>query len=85
PYPEPYQSLYQQRWLGSLGFEWRPSSVRFAIGTDISLVDQEYQVPPIADLDILMDPFPEFLDAMDWEPKIEVHSDDKDKDGGALW
>ncbi|GJR91142.1 PH-interacting protein [Tanacetum coccineum] len=70
PYPEPYQSLYQQRRLGSLGFEWRPSSVRFAVGTDISLVDQEYQVPPIADLDILMDPLPEFLDAMDWEPEI---------------
>nr|GEU54066.1 PH-interacting protein [Tanacetum cinerariifolium] len=80
PYPEPYQSLYQQRRLGSLGFEWRPSSVRFAVGTDISLVDQEYQVPPIADLDILMDPLPEFLDAMDWEPEIEVHSDDNDSE-----
>nr|GEU45443.1 bromodomain and WD repeat-containing protein 3 isoform X1 [Tanacetum cinerariifolium] len=43
PYPEPYQSMYQQRRLGSMGFEWRPSSVRFAVGTDISLVDQEYQ------------------------------------------
>ncbi|CAH1454467.1 unnamed protein product [Lactuca virosa] len=79
PYPEPYQSTYQQRRLGALGFEWRPSSVRFAVGTDISL-DQEYQVPPIADLDILMDPLPEFLDAMDWEPEIEVQSDENDSE-----
>lgn len=79
PYPEPYQSMYQQRRLGALGFEWRPSSVRFAVGTDISL-DQEYQVPPIADLDILMDPLPEFLDAMDWEPEIEVQSDENDSE-----
>ncbi|XP_071703831.1 uncharacterized protein [Rutidosis leptorrhynchoides] len=80
PYPEPYQSRYQQRRLGALGFEWRPSSVRLAVGTDISLVDQEYQVPPIADLDILMDPLPEFLDAMDWEPEIEAQSDENDSE-----
>lgn len=79
PYPEPYQSMYQQRRLGALGFEWRPSSVRFAVGTDLSL-DQEYQVPPIADLDILMDPLPEFLDVMDWEPEIEVQSDENDSE-----
>nr|GEW61021.1 PH-interacting protein [Tanacetum cinerariifolium] len=71
PYPDPYQSMYQQKRLGSLGFEWRPSSVRFAVGTEISLVDQEYQVPPVVDLDILMDPLLEFLDAKDWEPEIE--------------
>nr|GEW16095.1 retrovirus-related Pol polyprotein from transposon TNT 1-94 [Tanacetum cinerariifolium] len=75
---EPYQSLYQQRRLRSLGFEWRTSSVRFAVGTDISHVDQDYQVPPIAEMDILMDLLSEFLDVMDWEPEIEVHSDDKD-------
>nr|GEW51590.1 hypothetical protein [Tanacetum cinerariifolium] len=34
-YPEPYQSMYQQRRLGSMGFEWRSSSVRYAVGTDI--------------------------------------------------
>nr|GEX50844.1 hypothetical protein [Tanacetum cinerariifolium] len=49
-----------------------PSSVRFAVGTNIYLIDEEYQVPPIADLDILMDPLPKFLDAMDWEPGIEI-------------
>nr|GEU52688.1 PH-interacting protein [Tanacetum cinerariifolium] len=56
----------------------RPSLVRFDVGTDISHVDQDYQVPLIADMDILMDLLSEFLDVMDWEPKIEVHSDDKD-------
>nr|GEY63383.1 hypothetical protein [Tanacetum cinerariifolium] len=57
-----------------------PSLVRFVVGTDIYLIDQEYQVPPIVDLDILMDPLPKFLDAMDWEPGIEVHSDDNDSE-----
>ncbi|KAI3821785.1 hypothetical protein L1987_09357 [Smallanthus sonchifolius] len=80
PYPEPYQSEYQKRRLGALGLEWRPSSFRFAVGTDISLVDQEYQVPPIADLDILMDPLPEFLDVMEWEPEIEIQSDANDSE-----
>ncbi|KAK2990255.1 hypothetical protein RJ640_014707 [Escallonia rubra] len=79
PYPEPYQSTYQQRRLGALGFEWRPSSVRYAVGTDISL-DQDYQMPPIADLDILIDPLPEFLDAMDWEPEIEIRTEDTDSE-----
>lgn len=49
------------------------------MGTDISL-DQEYQIPPIADLDILIDPLPEFLDAMEWEPEIELQSDDNDSE-----
>lgn len=77
PYPEPYQSMYQGRRLGALGIEWRPSSVRFAVGAEISL-DQEYQMLPIADLEILIDPLPELLEAMDWEPEIEVQSDDND-------
>ncbi|XP_076886134.1 uncharacterized protein LOC143535895 [Bidens hawaiensis] len=80
PYPEPYQTKYQQRRLGALGFEWRPSTFRFAVGPDISLVDQEFQMPPIADLDIVMDPLPEFLDAMDWEPEIEIQSDENDSE-----
>lgn len=79
PYPEPYQSMYQQRRHGILGIEWRPSSVKFAVGADISL-DQDYQMLPIADLDILIDPLPEFLDAMDWEPEIEIQSDDTDSE-----
>ncbi|KAL8100403.1 uncharacterized protein LOC141684645 [Apium graveolens] len=80
PYPEPYQSMYQARRLGALGIEWRPSSVRFAVGADISL-DQEYQMLPIADLDIVIDPLPVLLlDAMDWEPENEVQSDDNDSE-----
>ncbi|KAG9139397.1 hypothetical protein Leryth_017313 [Lithospermum erythrorhizon] len=68
PYPEPYQSMYQQRRLGALGIEWHPPSVRFAVGNDITL-DQEYQMLPIADLDMLLEPLPEFTDVMDWEPE----------------
>lgn len=78
PYPEPYQSMYQQRRLGALGIEWRPSSTRFAVGVDFSMND--YQMLPIADLDILIDPLPEFVDAIDWEPEIEIHSDDNDSE-----
>ncbi|XP_071906255.1 uncharacterized protein [Coffea arabica] len=79
PYPEPYQSMYQQRRHGILGIEWRPSSVKFAVGADISL-DQDYQMLPIADLDVLIDPLPEFLDVRDWEPEIEIQSDDTDSE-----
>ncbi|PAN50018.1 hypothetical protein PAHAL_9G492100 [Panicum hallii] len=32
PYPEPFQSMYQKRRLGTLGLEWRPPSVNFAVG-----------------------------------------------------
>lgn len=80
PYPEPYQSMYQQRRLGALGIDWRPSSLRFAVGPDISL-DQDYQMMlPLADLDILLDPLPEFNDAMDWEPEHEIISDESDSE-----
>ncbi|KAL7144369.1 hypothetical protein ABFS83_07G007100 [Erythranthe nasuta] len=79
PYPEPYQSMYQQRRLGALGLEWRPSSLRFAVGVDFSL-DPDYHMLPIVDLDTLIDPLPEFVDAMDWEPEIEIHSDDNDSE-----
>ncbi|THG22303.1 hypothetical protein TEA_024937 [Camellia sinensis var. sinensis] len=79
PYTEPYQSMYQQRRLGALGIEWRPSSVRFAVGADVTL-DQDYQMLPIPDLDLLIDPLPEFVDAMDWEPEIDVQSEDTDSE-----
>ncbi|GAB2265780.1 hypothetical protein Dimus_000816 [Dionaea muscipula] len=79
PYPEPYQSMYQQRRLGTLGIEWRPPSVRLAVGLDFTS-DQDYQIPPLADLDILIDPLPDFADAMEWEPEIEVQSDDSDSE-----
>lgn len=79
PYPEPYQSEYQQRRLGALGIEWRPSSLRLAVGPDFSL-DPDYQMLPLADLDMLAEPLPEFIDVMEWEPENEVHSDDTDSE-----
>lgn len=79
PYPEPYQTMFQQRRLGALGREWRPSSLKLTVGPDITL-DLDYQMPPLADLDIVIDPLPEFLDAMDWEPENEVQSDDADSE-----
>ena len=78
PYPEPYQSMYQQRRLGTLGIEWRPSSVRFAVGPDFN--SEQEQILPLPDWDVLIDPLPEFADAMDWEPEVEVISDDADSE-----
>ncbi|XP_019197386.1 PREDICTED: PH-interacting protein [Ipomoea nil] len=79
PYPEPYQSMYQRRRFGALGIEWRPPSINFAIGTDVGL-GQEYQILPLADLDVVAEPLPEFLDAMNWEPEIDVINDDTDSE-----
>ncbi|KAI3990128.1 hypothetical protein MKX01_029106 [Papaver californicum] len=80
PYPEPYQSMYQQRRLGALGIEWRPSSVKFAVGPlDISGL-QEYPLLPLVDLDRMIEPLPEFIDVMDWEPEVEVQSEDNDSE-----
>lgn len=79
PYEEPYQSRYQKRRLGALGIEWRPSSLRLAIGPDLSL-DPVYQMLPLADLDVLIEPLPEFTDVMEWEPENPVQSDDNDSE-----
>nr|GMD76560.1 PH-interacting protein [Ipomoea batatas] len=79
PYPEPYQSMYQKRRLGALGIEWRPSSIRFAVGPDVTL-DQDYPMLPIADLEMLIEPLPGIIDAMDWEPAIENLSEDTDSE-----
>lgn len=43
PYPEPYQTNYQQRRLGALGIDWQPPSVFYQIGT---LDDPPYAGPP---------------------------------------
>ncbi|KAJ1407727.1 WD40/YVTN repeat-like-containing domain superfamily [Sesbania bispinosa] len=80
PYPEPYQSEFQQRRLGALGLEWRPSSLKLAVGPDFFSLDPDYHMLPLADLDVLTEPLPEFIDAMDWEPEIEVFSDDNDSE-----
>ncbi|XP_050372608.1 uncharacterized protein LOC126790430 [Argentina anserina] len=80
PYPEPYQNAYQKRRLGALGSEWRPSSLRLAVGPDFSL-DPDFQMLPLANLDMLLaEPLPEFVDAMDWEPENEMQSDDADSE-----
>ncbi|CAN1281488.1 Bromodomain and WD repeat-containing protein 1 [Linum perenne] len=79
PYEEPYQSMYQKRRLGSMGLEWKPPSVKFAIGPDFSL-DPVYHIFPLADLDLPIEPLPEFIDVMDWEPEQQMHSDDTDSE-----
>ncbi|CAI9104888.1 OLC1v1003675C2 [Oldenlandia corymbosa var. corymbosa] len=79
PYPEPYQSMYQRRRLGALNIEWRPSSIKLAVGPDIGL-NQEYQVLPVADLDLVVDPPPELFDAMYWEPENDAIHDETDSE-----
>ncbi|XP_065860340.1 uncharacterized protein [Euphorbia lathyris] len=79
PYPEPYQTMFQQRRLGALGVEWRPPSIKFTVGPDFSL-GLDYQMPPLEDLDRMIEPLPEFLDAIFWEPEIEIISDDADSE-----
>ncbi|XP_062108774.1 uncharacterized protein LOC133819520 [Humulus lupulus] len=79
PYSEPYQSSYQKRRLGALGVEWNPNSLKLATGADFTL-DPEYQILPLADLDLINEPLPEFVDVMDWEPDNEIQSDDADSD-----
>nr|XP_010938293.1 bromodomain and WD repeat-containing protein 3 [Elaeis guineensis] len=80
PYPEPYQNMYQQRRLGTLGIEWRPTSVNFAVGPTYNVDTGDYQMLPIVDLDRWAEPLPEFVDAIDWEPENEVQSDDTDSE-----
>ncbi|XP_022972302.1 bromodomain and WD repeat-containing protein 1-like [Cucurbita maxima] len=79
PYPEPYQTAYQQRRLGAMGLEWRPSSLKISVGPDFNL-DPDYQLLPLIDLDMLIEPLPEIVDAMDWGPENEVQSDDTDSE-----
>ena len=45
-----------------------------AVGPDVTL-DQDYQIPPLADLDAIMDPLPAYSEALDWEPENGVQSD----------
>lgn len=82
PYPEPYQNIYQQRRLGALGIEWRPSSIKFNTGleNDPHLALQDYQMFPLPDLDRWVEPLPEFVDIMDWEQENEAQSDDADSE-----
>ncbi|KAK7269614.1 hypothetical protein RIF29_22347 [Crotalaria pallida] len=80
PYPEPYQSQFQQRRLGALGIEWRPSLIKYVVGPDFS-VGQDYPLIPLADLEGMIEPQPEFIDAFFWEPEYDiVVSDDNDSE-----
>lgn len=79
PYPEPYQNIYQRRRLGALGIEWRPSSINYSSGAYIGL-GQEYQLLPLADLDMVFEPIPEFLDATLFELENDVINDDTDSE-----
>ncbi|MED6118897.1 hypothetical protein PIB30_007060, partial [Stylosanthes scabra] len=79
PYPEPYQTQFQQRRLGALGIEWRPSLIRYAVGPDFS-VGQDYQILPLPDLEGMVEPQAEFIDAVFWEPEYEIVSDDNDSE-----
>ncbi|KAL5700262.1 hypothetical protein ACHQM5_025733 [Ranunculus cassubicifolius] len=80
PYPEPYQSMYQKRRLGALGIEYIPLSAKFSVGPVDLGGFQEYQILPLADLDRVVQPMPEFIEAMDWEPEHEIQSDENDSE-----
>ncbi|KAF8721532.1 hypothetical protein HU200_023039 [Digitaria exilis] len=79
PYPEPFQSMYQKRRLGTLGIEWRPPSVNFAVGPTYNATTGEYQTIPIIDPD-RWEPLPEITDFIELEPENEVISDDTDSE-----
>lgn len=79
PYPEPFQSMYQKRRLGTLGVEWRPPSVNFAVGPTYNATTGEYQTIPIIDPD-RWEPLPEITDFFELEPENEVISDDTDSE-----
>jgi PH-interacting protein len=79
PYPEPFQSIFQKRRLGTLGFEWRPPSVDFAVGPTYNATTGEFQTIPIIDHD-RWEPLPEITDFVELEPENEVVSDDTDSE-----
>ncbi|KAG8063674.1 hypothetical protein GUJ93_ZPchr0003g16859 [Zizania palustris] len=83
PYPEPFQSMYQKRRLGTLGIEWRPPSVNFAVGPTYNATTGEYQIIPIIDPD-RWEPLPEITDFIELEPENEVISDDTDSEYNGL-
>ncbi|XP_044983690.1 uncharacterized protein LOC123450584 [Hordeum vulgare subsp. vulgare] len=79
PYPEPFQSMYQKHRLGTLGIEWRPPSVHFAVGPTYDATTGEYQTIPVIDPD-RWEPLPEITDFIELEPENEVISDDTDSE-----
>ncbi|XP_042432587.1 bromodomain and WD repeat-containing protein 1-like isoform X2 [Zingiber officinale] len=80
PYPEPYQSMYQRRRLGILGIEWRPGSLKLAVGPTYNASIGDFQALPIVDLEQWVEPLPEIVEAIDWEIENDVQSDDADSE-----
>ncbi|KAF3787525.1 PH-interacting protein, partial [Nymphaea thermarum] len=88
PYPDPYQSMYQQRRLGALGIEWRPPSVNLAVGpvdfSNLGIQDYRLHFPQVhldGDLDRWLEQPTEFTDVIDWEPQDnDIQSDDNDSE-----
>lgn len=84
PYPDPYQSVYQQRRLGALGIDWQPPSVRLAVGPNddgiYAIQDDLLGQLPTAhiegDRDRWLDQPAELEDVMDWEQENDAQSDD---------
>lgn len=84
PYPDPYQSMYQQRRLGALGIDWQPPSVRLAVGTTedgIYAIQDDLlgQLPTThieGDRDRWLEQPTELEDVMDWEQENDAQSDD---------
>ncbi|XP_031503673.1 uncharacterized protein LOC116266564 [Nymphaea colorata] len=88
PYPDPYQSMYQQRRLGALGIEWRPPSVNLAVGpvdfSNLGIQDYRLHFPQVhldGDLDRWLEQPTDFTDVIDWEPQDnDIQSDDNDSE-----
>ncbi|CAL9209675.1 unnamed protein product [Musa hybrid cultivar] len=80
PYSEPYQSVYQRRRLGILGIEWRPTSLKLAVGPTYNATTGDFQPLPIGNLEQWVEPSLEVVDAIDWEVENDMQSDDTDSE-----
>ncbi|KAG6491860.1 hypothetical protein ZIOFF_046799 [Zingiber officinale] len=80
PYAEPYQSMYQRRRLGIMGIEWRPSSLKLAVGPTYNANTGDFQALPIVDLEQWVEPLPEIVEAIAWEVENDMQSDDADSE-----
>ena len=73
------KSMYQKHRLGTLGIEWRPPSVNFAVGPTYHATTGEYQIISVIDPD-RWEPLPEITDFIELEPENEAISDDTDSE-----
>ncbi|RRT82771.1 hypothetical protein B296_00005010 [Ensete ventricosum] len=72
--------MYQRRRLGILGMEWRPTSLKLAVGPTYNVNTGDFQPLPIMDLEPWVEPLPEVVDAVDWEMENDMQSDDTDSE-----